>query len=72
MNKDDPAFPCRDFINLQGLTKREYFAIKCLQGIVNSESYAAKVPNYAARKAVRYADELIELLELVKKQEVTK
>jgi hypothetical protein len=64
-NKHHPAFPCLtenedyDTIPMEGLTKREFFAIMALQGILASKNYFESV---ATHKAVSLADELIKAL----------
>jgi len=54
----DPAFP-NDGSN-PGLTKREYFAIRMATGLLSAGD---KGTNSVAGRAVRYADELIEVLQ---------
>ncbi|HWM25679.1 MAG TPA: hypothetical protein VNP98_12725 [Chthoniobacterales bacterium] len=56
-----PAFPKNgDEPNLVGLTKREYFAIRMAEGLLSAGD---KGTNSVAGRAVRYADELIEVLQ---------
>jgi hypothetical protein len=56
-----PAFPKNgDDPNLSGLTKREYFAIRMAEGLLSAGD---KGTNSVAGRAVRYADELIEVLQ---------
>jgi hypothetical protein len=54
-----PAFP-KDDPNVIGLTKREYFAIRMAEGLLSAGD---KGTNSVAGRAVRYADELIEVLQ---------
>ncbi len=56
-----PAFP-KDggSPTLLGLTKREYFAIRMAEGLLSAGD---KGTNSVAGRAVRYADELIEVLQ---------
>lgn len=66
MNKTDSAFPLKLAVYAQqGLTKREYFAARALQGIVtsqlNQDSSQLKT-KFAAYAAVACADELIAAL----------
>jgi len=53
-----PAFP-KEGSN-PGLTKREYFAIRMAAGLLSAGD---KGTNSVAGRAVRYADELIEVLQ---------
>jgi len=56
-----PAFPRKgDDPNSLGLTKREYFAIRMAEGLLSAGD---KGTNSVAGRAVRYADELIEVLQ---------
>lgn len=56
-----PAFPMNgDEPNVAGLTKREYFAIRMAEGLLSAGD---KGTNSVAGRAVRYADELIEVLQ---------
>ena len=56
-----PAFPRKgDDPNSSGLTKREYFAIRMAVGLLSAGD---KGTNSVAGRAVRYADELIEVLQ---------
>jgi len=52
-----PAFPKDGDV---GLTKREYFAIRMATGLLSAGD---KGTNSVAGRAVRYADELIEVLQ---------
>jgi hypothetical protein len=62
--KTDPgasAFPKKgDDPNCLGLTKREYFAIRMAEGLLSAGD---KGTNSVAGRAVRYADELTEVLQ---------
>jgi hypothetical protein len=69
-NRELPAFPIsqeetyslEEGVNIYyGLTKREYFAAKAMQGLL---SWGQDLQGYTAKKAVTYADELIKALEL--------
>lgn len=69
-NADKPAFPLdEDAVNrmestYDGLSKREYFAIKVLQGIMSSnECGIAHHPKTACEWAVNVADALLEELD---------
>lgn len=75
-NKDQPAFPLsKEMCEASevetypyGLTKREYFAAKAMQGIISTNemfpSMAAMIfEERAAKMAVRMADELLKALE---------
>ena len=56
-----PAFPRKgDDPDSLGLTKREYFAIRMAEGLLSAGD---KGTNSVAGRAVRYADELIEVLQ---------
>jgi len=56
-----PAFPKKgDDPSQSGLTKREYFAIRMAVGLLSAGD---KGTNSVAGRAVRYADELIEVLQ---------
>lgn len=75
-NGDRPAFPEWD-LNEKGLTKREYFAAKAMQGILSNQANSHLdlmgvntsgplgfiAANFAAKEAVQYADELLKQLE---------
>jgi hypothetical protein len=64
-----PAFPKNgDDPNLSGLTKREYFAIRMAEGLLSAGD---KGTNSVAGRAVRYADELIEVLQQRQQPAVT-
>jgi hypothetical protein len=58
-NKDYPAFPIDKH---EGLNKREYFAIKCLQAIIgtlnNNSAYDNDYIDACTKKAIRWADSL--------------
>jgi len=55
------AFPSKgDDPSHLGLTKREYFAIRMAEGLLSAGD---KGTNSVAGRAVRYADELIEVLQ---------
>ncbi len=64
-NKNNSAFPVFDsdgycFEGFAGLTKREYFAGKALQGILSAN--LGTFYNVTAKECVGYADALIEAL----------
>ena len=70
--KNDPAFPVDipdrvseysdiEFAMQGGLTKREYFAVRALQGLLST----GQNKMYISRMAVAYADDLIKALEEV-------
>ena len=64
-----PAFPTSgNDPNLSGLTKREYFAIRMAEGLLSAGD---KGTNSVAGRAVRYADELIEVLQQRQQPAVT-
>lgn len=70
MNKDESAFPVvRDgHYTQKGMTKREYFAAKAMQGLLSIYENGQVVPNsenvaYMAKLSVVAADELIKSLE---------
>lgn len=56
---DSPAFPCPDKEISAGLSKREYFAVMALQGIMAS---LKPLPHDPGQMAVIMADQLIEAL----------
>lgn len=64
-DKDKPAYPIYDpeFVRdndiSTGLTKREYFAAKALQGLLADGRYAVQD---ACIDAINYADTLLDLL----------
>ena len=63
------AFPRKgDEPNSLGLTKREYFAIRMAAGLLSAGD---KGTNSVAGRAVRYADELIEVLQQRQQPAVT-
>jgi hypothetical protein len=57
---DAPAFPKDSDNSKPGLTKREYFAIRMAMGLLSAGD---KGTNSVAGRAIRYADELIEVLQ---------
>jgi hypothetical protein len=62
LEDNPPAFPTRfnfgdTYVECEGLTKREYFAAKAMQGIC-----LEMPPEDAAAHAIRYADALIKAL----------
>jgi hypothetical protein len=58
---DNAAFACAAGLNIQkGLTKREYFAVMALQGLLSTPS-GSSLSDYA-NEAVKAADELIKIL----------
>lgn len=70
-NQDQPAFPLtlregekfEGVSNIDGLTKREYFAVMAMQGVIASDSTLFSV---VASVSVQLADELIKELEKMK------
>jgi hypothetical protein len=60
MNYDNSVFPRRAGIPHPGLTKREYFAAKALQGLLASTSRGSY--QLFAEKSVQMADHLIKAL----------
>jgi hypothetical protein len=60
MNYDNSAFPRKDGIYHQGLTKREYFAAKALQGLLADPTTI--ISKTVAEDAVKLADHLIQAL----------
>jgi|TARA_R110001606_G_C15078692_1_gene616979 hypothetical protein len=65
-NKDRGAFACVDSNYLQeGLTKREYFAAKALQGITANQPFIKNLnaePELVAIAVLEIADKVLELL----------
>lgn len=59
---DYPAFPTTDDYAHSGITKREYFAISAMQGILASGEYYTSVRKIIASEAVHLADALIDEL----------
>jgi hypothetical protein len=60
MSNDNSAFPRRAGIPHPGLTKREYFAAKALQGLLADPSTI--ISKNVAQDAVKLADHLIQAL----------
>lgn len=61
-NPNDTAFPDQHLIG-QGLTKREFFAAKAMQGLIhNREYFFNENIFFIAATAVKIADELIQEL----------
>lgn len=57
---NEPAFPCAENIGILGLTVRQEFAARAMQGILsNGCSYMAADPLTTAKHAVDIADALI-------------
>jgi len=59
-----PAFPtnARMFEAAQGMTKREYIAIKAMAALIDPKTTYAGDIDVLTKQAVRYADSLIEAL----------
>ena len=78
MNKDFSAFPqtafngeglltTSDEKEFTGLTKREYFAAKALQGVVSNQSFLKNLnadPELVATAILEISDELLKQLEI--------
>lgn len=68
-NKDLPAFACVGYDGLSGgyhqfgLTKREYFAAKAMQGYLIGKSPANIRPEMISELSVKMADAILEALE---------
>lgn len=64
-NASLPAYPVGLGVNAEkcGLTKREYFAAMCLQGILANKSIGKLTLWSTTQSAVMYADQLIACLE---------
>ena len=71
-NSDDFAFPSIDLVGgsskiqgRKGLTKREFFALQILEAIVSNTTVTPALTGFngAAKKAIKYADALLEELE---------
>lgn len=70
-----PAFPCDPFIAskpghesvakrlAEGMTMRDYFASKALQGLCGSKAYAEAPYEVIAREAYQAADEMLKARE---------
>lgn len=59
MSYDNSAFPRKIGEQAPGLTKREYFAAKALQGLLaNNNIYSFGSHEEIAKQAVKLADEL--------------
>jgi hypothetical protein len=65
-NKNMPAYPVTENIGLNGLTKREYFAAKALQGLLANPDYNCPsrpkdivTTMNTAKAAIHYADALL-------------
>jgi len=68
MNKNDPAFPTLEIDN-PGLTKREYFAAKAMEGIMESlvtDKSGDFGYDFRSKMAVKQADALSKALEETK------
>ena len=63
MSKNKQAFPYRYSENdwEEGLTKREYFAVCAMQGLISNDYLGGD--EHLVRKSVELADELIEKLD---------
>jgi hypothetical protein len=62
-NSEEGAFPKPDndnYLDQNGLTKREYFAVIAMQGILASGKFGKL---FTTSLAVQYADELLKELE---------
>ena len=68
-NSQQPAFPYESKVaagtqqdrEFKGLTKREYFAIKCLQGLLSDPASGLKDDRFI-KVAICYADDLLKQL----------
>jgi|LakMenEpi03Aug12_release.lakeMendotaPanAssembly.Ray.scaffolds.fasta_scaffold3148771_1 hypothetical protein len=61
----NPAFPLisdEGYVINAGLTKREYFALMAMQGIIANKSAHKKTIEMITESAVRLSDDLIEKL----------
>lgn len=58
----DPAYPVDATNKSTGLTKREYFAAVCIQSILTNTNAPPSFVADIAKKAVVYADALIQAL----------
>lgn len=60
-----PAFPISNsgYQHISGMTKREYFTVMVLQGILSASKTGYLQPTVAANRAVETADALLKALE---------
>jgi len=62
MSSDSPAFPTREFYDekevgeIYGITKREYFAAKAMQGLIAANAYKFDA---VIEYSLKYADALL-------------
>ena len=71
-NSEHSAFPLpkdrdENKFNLNGLSKREYFAAMAMNGVLSSggaiQGFTEYTPNLVSKTAIAYADELLKQLE---------
>jgi hypothetical protein len=62
MNPNDSAFPVPIGTAVRGLTKREYFAVMAMQGLLGNSSIG-KVDKTIIENCVKAADRLLEALD---------
>jgi hypothetical protein len=64
-NADKPAFTLQDDYseNAYGLTKREYFAAKAMQGLCANPEQIMETPEEIAELSIKFADELLKQLD---------
>lgn len=59
MNDGGPAFPVPLSKGCEGMSLRDYFAIKALQGFLSNPQLAGGEPNILSKDAYDYADAMI-------------
>ena len=67
-NTGGPAFAVAELANIkwEGMTLRDYFAAKAMQGIISSEQFGDEefvTPEMYARDAYKYADAMLKARE---------
>lgn len=74
MNHNDNPVSLHPLAIESGLTKREYFAISAMQGLIAASHGSGTLPHYYAEKfavlACAYADALLEKLERDTEKEI--
>ena len=60
LNKDLPAFPCvNNYYCQEGLTKREYFAAKAMQGLLSTTNLRDHDCKNITKHAINQADSIL-------------
>ena len=59
INTGGPAFPNPHFVNHKGMTLRDYFAAKAMQGMYAASSFPTGIMDDTAKEAYEMADAML-------------